>query len=193
MNRIDFDKLDKIFPNAYFDSAAGCSEPGYDDNPVILADWNHVSNKTFDSLENKGFSCEWMDEWIMCDECYKVFRSSPNSYDWQMFGVICDGYVLCGSCLSEDPIDYLESLENNPHSALTHMLLDVIDPSNYGYTLNQNGFENGWHPGQNDDPKKILEDMLENNPDNKYIFAMTGQGQFDVEFAIYKKDKENEN
>jgi len=36
--------------------------------------------------------------------------------------------------------------------------------------------------------------MLSDNPNDRFIFAMTDQGQFDVKFAIYRKDKiEDEN
>ena len=110
-----------------------------------------------------------------------------------MFGVIFDSYCLCGECLKDDPIEYLESLENNPRKAITHALLDVIDLDDYGYTLIQDKFENGLHEGQNDDPEQILENALHIDLNDKFIFVMTDQGQFDIEFAIYKKDKENEN
>ena len=60
--RINYQRLENAFPNAYFDFAAGCAEPGYNDLPVILAKWNHVPDKTFEALERHGFACEWSDE-----------------------------------------------------------------------------------------------------------------------------------
>ena len=188
--KIDFDKLEKQFPKAYFDFASGCVEPGYDDKPVILANWNHVSDKVFDNLEKKGFSCEWSDEWITCDSCYKVFRSSPSSYSWQMSGIIRDGGALCLECL--DPWEYYQFLENNPKQAVTWPIAEKYSPTEYGYTLVQSDYENGFHPGQNSDPKEILSGALKQNPNGKFLFVMDGQGQFDIEFSLYIRNNESE-
>lgn len=100
-----------------FQSVIGCVEPRYDDKPVILANWNNIPSKVFDSLENHGFSCEWEDEWIICDECYKAFRCVGNSYSWEMFGFIGDGFAVCGNCIEWD--EYLEEMENKPRKAVT--------------------------------------------------------------------------
>ena len=83
MKHVNLDKLSKIFPKAYFDCAVGCAEPGYDDKPVLLANWNHVPNVVFDRLEALGYACEWYDAWATCSECGKAVRTSPNSYSWQ--------------------------------------------------------------------------------------------------------------
>lgn len=131
--KINYDRLDAAFPQAYFDYAPGCSEPGYDDKPVILANWNHVPNKTFDALERAGYSCEWSDEWIACDNCYKVFRASPDCYHWQMAGIICDGYALCLDCI--DPYEYYPELENNHRKAVTINIADKYPPEDYGYKM----------------------------------------------------------
>ncbi len=62
MKHVNLEKLDKIYPNAYFEFYAGCNEPGYDDKPRIIADWNHVPNHVFDKIESLGYACEWSDE-----------------------------------------------------------------------------------------------------------------------------------
>lgn len=165
---------------------AGCSEPGYDDKLVALANWNNISSHVFDALESRGISCEWEDEWITCDNCGKAFRTSPDSYGWEMYGHIFDGFALCGDCI--DAPEYLESLENKPRTALSCALYRKIDPSNHGYTLLQDGYENGFHPGQTDDPKNILAALLKTDPSGRYIFVITDQGQFDIDFAVYKKN-----
>ena len=122
---------------------------------------------------------------IICDDCGKGFRCSPSSYGWQMYGIILDGYCLCGDCV--DPVEYLESIENDPKKALTSILLDKHDPEKYGYKLFKDDFENGLHPGQNDSPDDILKQAILEHPKGKFIFAMTSQGQFDIYFSIYKK------
>lgn len=169
--------------------AQGCSEPGYDDKPVILANWNNIHNKVFDSLESHGFSCEWEDEWIICDNCYKAFRSAPDSYSWEMYGHIFDGYALCGDCIEWD--EYLESIENTPKMAVTCSLFSAHkDEVESRYTMVKDGFENGFHPGQNDDAESILKSMLEHNPNGRFIFVIDDQGQFDIEFSIYQKKEQ---
>ena len=167
---------------------AGCSEPGYDDKPVIMANWNNSPAETFDYLEERGFSCKWEGEWITC-ECGKAFRTSPDSYGWRFYGVILDGYCLCGDCIKESPVDYLESLENNPHKYST---IDGIDYESAGYTRIEDGFESGFHPGQNANPESILKLHLDKNPRGRYIFVLDGTGQFDIEFSLYKKNEESE-
>lgn len=172
--------------NRDYNFANGCSEPGYDDRPVILANWNYVPGKLFDSLENHGFSCEWEDEWIECEGCQKVFRTSPNSYGWEMFGYIGDGFALCGNCIEWE--EYLESLENKPRKAVTCSLFYKFESEiTSRYTLVQAEFENGLHRYQNDKPAEILAKLLDQDASGRYLFVIDGQGQFDIEFSIYKK------
>lgn len=177
------------YPDA--NTADGCTEPGYDDKPVILANWNNIPEKVFDKLEAYGFSCEWEDEWLVCDRCYKAFRSSPDSYGWEMYGIIGDGEAICGDCI--DMPEYLESITNEPHRALTCSLMWEYKPlEQYGYKLIQADYESGFHPGQNDDPQKILASLLEKNPAGRYVFVIDGQGQFDISFSVYEKITESE-
>jgi hypothetical protein len=164
----------------------GIVEPGYDNKPAILADWNNIPRDIFIYLEKRGISCEWEDEWISCEECGKLFRCVPDSYGWEMCGVISEGSALCGNCIN--PAEYLESIENLPTHALTCALLRKINPEKFGYTLLDDKFENGFYPGQNDDPKIILASLLKDNPNGKYIFVIMDQGQFDISFSVYKKD-----
>ncbi len=51
-------------------------------------------------------------------------------------------------------------------------------------------FENGWHPGQTDDPKKILAEYQAKFPDKEFLFQVPEVGQFDVMFTIWGRDKE---
>jgi hypothetical protein len=183
-NRRLLSLLEKSYPD--YQLLNGCVEPGYDDKPVILANWNNVDGKLYDSLENHGFSCEWEDEWITCDNCYKAFRSSPDSYGWEMYGYIGDGFATCGDCIEWE--DYLESLENQPRKAVTCTLFAGHEEEiTSRYTLVKGEYESGLHPGQNDNPASILESLLKNDPNGRYLFVIDGQGQFDIEFSVYKK------
>lgn len=176
----------------YCTFAGGCSEPGYDDKPIILANWNNIPSKVYDKLESLGYSCEWEDEWIVCDSCYKAFRSQPDSYSWEMYGIIDESQgCVCGDCI--DMPEYLESLENRPHKALTCALMWHYKPlEQYGYKLISDEYENGFYPGQNDDPEKILAACLKQNPAGRFVFVIDGQGQFDINFSIYERIAEED-
>lgn len=169
--------------------AQGCTEPGYDDKPVIMANWNNIPAKYFDHLEKHGFSCEWEDEWLVCDECYKAFRSSPDSYGWEMYGYIGDGFCVCGDCIDWE--EYLQGMENEPTKAVScslfHSHRKEIESR---YTLVQGGFENGFHQGMDDDPKKILAKLLEKDTSGRYLFVISEQSQFYITFEVYKRNSE---
>lgn len=178
------DNLEKMLEKYSIETCHGCNEPGYDDKPVCLANWNNIPQKVYDALEFMGYSCEWEDEWTMCGQCYKVVRTSPSSYGWTRYwAIIGDCELICGDCLKDDPTDYLEELENNPKHCLTFDL----DLEELGYVMIEEDFENGWHPGQDDDPKTILERLLKDNPEGKYIFNLDEQSQFYIGFSIWKK------
>lgn len=185
---LHIDRLDRIYPSAYFGYAHGCNEPGYDDKPVLLANWNHVPPHVFDKLEELGYSCEWSDEWATCCECGKAVRTSPNSYDWQPSYIImheCE--LLCLECA--DPDEYYESIENTPSKAASNGFAYKYPIEDYGYTqVNDDAYTNGFHPGQNDDPKKILSDLLSNDPAGRYIFTLDYTSQFEIGFSVYRKD-----
>jgi hypothetical protein len=179
-------KLESLYPDMQFYS--GCNEPGYDDKPVMLANWNNIPDKVYNRLERLGFSCEWEDEWVSCGECGKVVRTNPNSYGWQQsFVIFNDCELVCLECLDSSIQDYFESLHNNSRMALTVPILDKYNPENYGYKLVKDGFENGLHEWMNDDPKKILKDLLANDPNGLFMFAMDEQSQFYITFKVYQK------
>lgn len=183
----------KEFYEQYPDSnsAQGCSEPGYDDKPVILANWNNIPAEVYDGLESQGYDCEWEDEWLICDSCFKAFRCSPDSYGWEMFGIIKDGEAICGNCLNMS--DYLESIQNNPKQALTCTLQDKRGPiEQYGYELVKTDLESGFYDGQTDNPKQILKSMLLKYPTDKFVFVIDSQGQFDISFSLYKKIRDDQ-
>ncbi len=87
-----------------------------------------------------------------------------------------------------DPSDYYESLENNPNRAVTTEIAHKYPLEDYGYTLVTDDYVNGFHPGQNDDPKVILKNVLTEFPENRYLFVITFKAQFDMGFALYRKN-----
>lgn len=179
----------------------GYSEPGYSGELIAVGNWNNITNYNADMrqhecvddtlgrlselLEKIGFSLEWSDEWSSCEECGNLVRTSPDSYSWlPYYTIVDDCSLVCKDCI--DCEEYLNSLEGCSEKA---NVLE-IDPSDYGY-VQISKFENGFHPGQNDDPKKIA-NKLEENGVSRYLFSVDDKGQFDIHFSVYVHSDEVE-
>jgi hypothetical protein len=164
------------------------AEPGYD-NPksgILFANWNHFPGKATDLLERAGYAVEWSDEWHICDGCGKAVRTSPDSYGWQAAYILNDdSKILCLDCV--DWAEYLESIENTPRAAVP----STCNPADFGYTRIQDGFENGLHPGQNDDPATILAGLRATGH-RHVVFRISGVGQFDVGFEAWDRTSPEE-
>jgi hypothetical protein len=168
--------------------AAEYAEPGYT-NPesgILFANWNQCSRRVQDLLETAGYSLEWEDEWTTCGECGRALQISPDSYSWLPSYVLVDECsIVCHDCA--DPESYLESIEDNPRKAVT----PDIDPTEYGYVLLDDSFENGFYPGQNDDPAKISKELHAKGYKH-LLFKIDGKGQFDISFSVYHKPEEED-
>jgi hypothetical protein len=185
----------------YIQWSPGYAEPGYQTPAngagVYRANWNGLSEwdgrerKSIDDtmprlsaiLEHIGAGIEWGDEWSDCYQCGKLVRTSPDSYGWQPSYIRTEDGEVCHECVSKDPEAYLLELEGDADRAWT---LD-IDPADHGYTLLEEGFENGFHPGQNDDPREIAGRLRARGIDN-FVFRLDSVGQFDASFSVYVPD-----
>jgi hypothetical protein len=169
---------------------------------ILVANWNHFprleaaagsyprnnwakGRKFQDILERMGYALEWSDQVSRCDNCYHCIETEPDSYGWTPQYHIFDGYIICAKCIREDPDDYLNDLENDPNKALT---IYGIDLEEHGYTLVEDRFEAGLHPGQNDNPRKIFKRLQERGYDG-LLFKIDSQGQFDTRFSVYAKSQ----
>ena len=128
-----------------------------------------------------GFS----DEYSVCEHCNKAFRTSPDSYSWVANYWIGDGFIICEDCVRKDySEEYLESLENNPNTANTILSDDEIKKA--GYKKIVADCESGWC-GRCDDPEKMLEQEKKSNKDGRYLFSISGTGQFHTDFDMWEK------
>lgn len=159
------------------------AEPGYS-NPekaILFNNWNYFSADVTDLLEKYGYSIEWEDEWSTCEECGKAVRTSPDSYGWQpSYFIMNDCELFCKDCVPMD--EYLESLEDKPTRALN----DHVNPADYGYVKLEGDFENGFHPGQNANPREIYK-RLHDAGHKRLLFNIDSVGQFDMYFSIWEK------
>jgi len=178
----------------------GYAEPGYSDPEsglIAFGNWNEISrwdaakneSITIDDtpsrvaalLEKLGVELEWSDEWAFCDQCNKAVRTSPDSYCWKRsYWQDDSGSVTCCDCIAEDPSDYLESLEGNTRNCITL----YIDLAEHGYVMLEDGFENGFHYGQDADPKLIGKALREQGIE-RFLFHLDHTGQFDLAFSVW--------
>ena len=172
-----------------FDFAAGYGEPGYT-NPakgIVFADWNHFPRGLDDILECAGYAIEWSDEWIVCHETGKAYRHSPDSYGWKPYYVMTDDEIIGGDEIEEDETQrdwYVnEYLCNNPRRAN----LFNIDLTAYGFKQYEGTFETGWHPGQNDDPQKVFNEIRKVDSNVDVVFSFDSCGQFDIEWTAWTR------
>lgn len=186
-------------------STCGYKEPGYTDPEsglIARGNWNYVSDwdneaglyKNQDNtpvrfakvLEILDVELEWCDEWIECEECHGLIRCQPDSYSWTPSYVMDeDGTVICHECIEEDPESYLKSLEGRHGKANTL----GIDPDYHGYQLIQDGFERGFHRGQDADPDRISK-LLEDAGFERFLFNLDSKGQFDASFSVWLHEDE---
>jgi hypothetical protein len=184
--------LSDRFPDAYIEFYSGVNEPGYGDVSTLLGDWNRVPKKTITRIE-KLVNIEWLDEWSSCSDCGKLVRTNPDSYHWQPYYLIFnDCELVCLDCAESSIADYMQSIENNPNMALTTSILRKYPPEDYGYAQISEKYYNGLHEGMNDNPKKILNRLLTDNPSKRYLFGMNEQSQFYISFVVYERISEDE-
>jgi hypothetical protein len=186
------------------------SEPGYDDpesGVIALGDWNNASiqrrkkhcSRTMEwvdadntmerlakVLEHWGVELEWHDEWTSCQECGGLVRTSPGGYSWQPdYMIFNDCELICHECI--DPVDALTHLEGNERSCLT---IEKIKPEDHGYIkLNDDSYESGFHPGQNDSPEKIAKELRKKGC-SRFLFSLDSNSQFTTQFSVWIHEDE---
>lgn len=182
---------------------SGYAESGYEDpisGCIAMGNWNDISKwveekrqfVTLDDtlprlakkLEAMGVELEWSDEWVSCESCGKLFRIVPDSYLWQMSGVVEEGFCACKYCLN--PEDHLRNLENQDRKCNT---IKAINPEEHGYVCIQEDFEHGLHGGQCADPKAIAT-VLRDIGITRFLFNLDSTGQFDISFSVWLHNSE---
>lgn len=176
----------------------GYAEPGYNSPKhgwIAVGNWNTVSRyneatgkfEVIDeaparfaaALERLDVELEWCDEWVACDSCGLIFRTTADSYCWQKSGTIDENGCTCSACL--DPVEHLAALEAQDHRCNT---ISTIDFGDCGYRALDLSFENGLYGGQAADPKKIGA-VLRACGISRYVFNLDSTGQLDISFSVW--------
>jgi hypothetical protein len=180
------------------DMGIGYAEPGYHDDTTVwvTGNWNdksfdsptlaeRVPSRLFDALERLGVECEWLDEWVQCENCYRLFRTQGDSYSWKMSGAYFgDGYS-CTDCMLSYGDDALEDYVNDASRAVTWCGAAHLE--SLGWARYNGDFENGWHPGQDDDPERITRAIQGSQDDVDIIFLIDHTEQFSIGFSAYTR------
>ena len=207
---------ERTLPNGYeIQWADGYAEPGYPSAEIVLlSNWNDESryvkgpwregpkkwvtvdataSRLADSLGKlDGVELGWSDEWAICDECNKCFRTSADSYSWTMSGVWNgDGYY-CKGCALEDIDSFIVGYVNDADKAITW--LDESDLEKAGWVKVENedsysgDYHNGWY-GREDNPATIMSDIHDTGLSD-VVFLIESIGQFECAFSPYVRAQE---
>ena len=157
---------------------------------ILLANWNDCPKWLMNGLERRGFDLNWEDEYIECGETGKVYRSSPDCYSWTPYFVISEDGEVYGGDEIEDPKSgaqdwYVnEYLLNDPNHCNIFRGVSLADR---GFSKFNGTYETGFHPGQNNDPRKVLAHINLALPDHDVVFEMAGKDQFDISWTAWTR------
>ena len=172
----------------------GIAEDGYPDKTLLTANWNKINSVNLtDYIENElDIKTHWCDEWMSCTVCDKAVRSISDSYGWQpSYVYISDCEIACPQCW-EDYIDnIIEYYGNSYERAIPYDMIELLEKEGFTCYKDEDDyctvFENGWYPGQNDNPESIAAKVKSQWPNCTYIFAIQATGQFDIHFVVLIK------
>jgi hypothetical protein len=172
----------------------GVAEPGYDDTPMFASNWNKVSRKLYDWLEEqaKEANCQidWDDEWTSCGICGKAIRMVQDSYSWIGYYVRTDYELYCMDCIKGDATlqrDVLPEFINDPRMAL-HPDFPLSDHDFHPYCENGDEieFDSGLHTHWDDDPKKVATRIREKYGEKvQIVFQLTDAEQFGIHWKAF--------
>jgi len=172
-------------------------EPGYA-NPelgIILSNWNYFPRWFGDALERAGYELEWSDEWtIDWDGQQKAYRTSPDSHSWEPSFIYTDDGILTRDDDHADVIDYcaIESAKDPIRCVPSWVTDEDMFGAGYEPDGSEYPYESGWHPGQDDDPKKIAERAFKFGA-KKMVFRKVENSQFYARFEAWvQKEEEHE-
>jgi len=163
---------------------------------IILANWNELPNGIQSFIEKKcnvltGFD----DGYTLCSECEKIISTTPGYYGDQKNYIATEYDFLCRECALSDPESIIDDFKNNSRKALPAWFYPEIEKSGlvcYSPDEYCQKFETGFHPGQDDNPKKIAKDIEKELPGFDYLFKINNIGQFDIDWSVFIRKNEEE-
>lgn len=162
-----------------------------------LDDWFfHHMDMAYSSVGscNTGFP----DEYDTCADCYKIVRTSPDGYGWSPDYIRLEsGEIICRECVEKEIEILIDEYTNNSDKAIPDWAISLIKKEGFVCLDDEDSeacqiFTSGLHPGQNDNPKDVIENFEREGYLEKYdfIFCINSTGQFDVNFSLWMREKE---
>ncbi len=158
---------------------------GYDRDELVKPEDLHSYDAHFPMLWKRWEQIaefEWCDEWMIDYENDKCYRTTGDSYSWQPSVI----YTEYGDPLTpDDDIDtWVEWAAEHPtERIIPRHIYDKSDLEAIGFSEWNGVYENGWHPGQTDDPKAIVKEIRDQlGDDTEIVFSFTEASQFYIRF-----------
>lgn len=166
------------------------------DKVWVTGNWNgDLPGRLFTALERIGVEAEWYDQVDPCDDCRKLMETSPTHYGWQPSYLRDDECrIVCFDCLDVTNDEVLSEFGyiNNAEKAIPDVLGKHLEE--WGWQPHNGVFENGWHPGQTDSPRLILEKIQGTRFKDRrsVVFRLDETSQFYIRFTAWVKDRREE-
>jgi len=152
---------------------------------VLLSNWNYFPRWFQDALEQAGYSIEWSDEWVIDWEGgAKAYRCQPDSYGWEPSYIDTDDGVLTRDDEPDSIIDYCAIDAPTDSIRCVPSWIGDLELRMSGFEPENGIYENGWHPGQDDDPKKIAARAFKLGA-RRVVFRKVENSQFYIRFECY--------
>lgn len=152
--------------------------------------------RLFAAMEEQGIEFQWYDEWIIDHEGGmggKAYRTQADSYMWQSSILWTDGDFLTPD---HDIEEWVEYVVNNPRVCLPSHVWSDEQLNELGFEEYQCGYENGWFPGQTDNPEEISKiigaEYAEQGKGVDILFKLSYVSQFDLGFCVFVREVKEE-
>lgn len=182
-----------------WDYAGQYGEPGYDASLVVLGNYwcrceandgqlHDIVGYHYPAiqarLEEDDVQLEWCDEWMVDYDNDKAYRTTGDSYGWQPSAIITDDGELLTP--DDDVEEWIAWAQNTPTRAIPSYVYGAQTLQDAGFVRHNGTYENGFHPGQDDDPKAIAAAIEQaHGPYADIVFLINSNGQFDTRFSAY--------
>jgi hypothetical protein len=158
---------------------------------IHSVEWHYP--RLFAAMGEQGIQFEWYDEWYIDHDNDKAYRTQADSYMWQS-SILFNGYDYLTP--DDDIHEWVEAVVNDYHRCLPSHVWSDEQLGALGFTEYQCGYENGWYPGQTDDPKEISEiivnEFAEQDKSVDILYKLQGVGQFDIHFCVFVREAKDE-
>ena len=169
------------------------------DEMILITNWNNRPDSMQDWVEDMdSITTGFDDEYIQC-ECGRFILTIPQYYGWVPNYIMGDGWVMCRECVEDDMDSLIDEYKNSTNKAIPDWSIESVKKEGFiclddMETESCQRFQNGLYRGMNDNPVDIIKGLCEELEvkylDEKYdyLFAITGSGQFSVDFALFLKE-----